>query len=354
MIFEYIWLDANRHIRTKCRTSFDTNLNSKIQNLLTFYKDYFNTTHQNRVNEILPLLPIWNFDGSSTKQNKNDDTEILLEPVNFIKHPFIENSILVLCSCFDTDYTVAIGNTRFDTLKKFNTIIDKDIWFGLEQEFFFFDKETKKPLQWKGAEQIKQGEYYCGVNRSAHIERVIMEKLLSLSIKCGIRMSGINQEVAPTQWEYQIGPVSGIYAADQMIFAKYILYRLCEENGLYASFHPKPLNGEWNGSGCHINFSTKSTRQENGYVFIQEIIEKMSKNHSEFITTYCGVNNDMRLTGKYETSEPDVFTYGVGTRHTSVRIPYSTYHNKRGYIEDRRPGSSIDYYVTLSKYIDYV
>lgn len=128
---------------------------------------------------------------------------------------------------------------------------------------------------------------------------------------------------------------------------------LCEKYGLYSTFHPKPLNGDWNGSGCHINISSEKTRSLNGYEYILDIIRNMEQDHSNFIHNYCGKNNDMRLTGKHETSNVDNFTYGIGTRDTSVRIPFHTYNTKCGYFEDRRPGSSIDYYETIGQYIKY-
>jgi glutamine synthetase len=355
MIAEYLWLDKNLHMRSKSRVISK----SLYQSALTKYGPGKQI--------IIDQLPKWSYDGSSTGQLEVDDSEATLVPVNYIKHPFksgtgtgVSNgaevgAILVLCEAFDVHRRPVIGNSRTTARKVFAAYEDHQITFGLEQEFFFFDMKTKKPLGWKGAGETKQGEYYCGVNRSSIIESEIMDQLFSISLKVGLSMSGINQEVAPAQWEYQIGPVIGIEAADQMIFAKYILFKLCQKHGLYANFHPKPLKGaEWNGSGCHINISTVNTMQTGGGKYIENMLKYMEEDHEVFVAEFCGANNEMRLSGTHETSDPAKFSYSVGGRNASVRIPIDTALNCKGYFEDRRPGSSIDYYNTLARYTKYL
>jgi len=76
-------------------------------------------------------------------------------------------------------------------------------------------------------------------------------------------------------------------------------------------------------------------------------MNKLEAIHSEHIAVY-GENNYLRLTGLHETSSMTKFTWGIGTRNTSVRIPNETAKNGCGYFEDRRPAANIDPYLATS------
>jgi len=141
---------------------------------------------------------------------------------------------------------------------------------------------------------------------------------------------------------------------DHLWMSRYLLYRLGEEFGTTVTFEPKPVPGDWNGSGCHMNFSTTKTREEGGLEYILDnCMKKMAQKHKEHIVLY-GEGNIKRLTGSHETSSIDKFNFGEGNRAASVRIPVTTYEHGKGYYEDRRPASNIDPYLASAILVDTV
>jgi glutamine synthetase len=209
-----------------------------------------------------------------------------------------------------------------------------------------FDRETGVPLGFD--EHGEQGQYYCSVGGNNAFGRNVAEDHLKACLTAGIKISGINAEVAPGQWEFQIGICEGIEAGDHLWMARYLLDRISEKYNVYIVYHPKPLVGNWNGSGCHTNYSTQRMREEGGISEIYKAIELLGKKHEEHMQVY-GQHNELRLTGRHETASYKVFTYGRADRGASIRIGNKTIQDGRGYFEDRRPSSNMDPYLVTAK-----
>ena len=258
-------------------------------------------------------IPSWNYDGSSTGQAFSNDSEVIIKPRalfrssynNYIPYLFNQNHIFVLCDTYKVDGTPHPTNKRELANNIFNQKLDQEPWYGLEQEYFIMSEKNPFdhsyiPLGYMGAE--KQGQYYCSVGSENAFGRIVAETHMRMCLDIGINISGINAEVAPGQWEFQVGPCVGIEAGDHLWMARYILKRIAESFNYSICFEPKPLKGNWNGSGCHTNYSTKLMREgnketgETGIHYINEAIKKLSLSHDNHMLVY-GSGNKSRMTG---------------------------------------------------------
>ncbi|MEU1536765.1 MULTISPECIES: glutamine synthetase [Streptomycetaceae] len=287
---------------------------------------------------------VWGFDGSSTNQAEGHSSDRVLKPVATYPDPIRGGAnLLVLCEVFNIDDTPHSSNTRALLRPVAEQFAGQESLFGIEQEYTFF--QGSRPLGFPEAGYpAPQGGYYCGVGADEIFGREIVEKHLDNCLAAGLGISGINAEVMPGQWEFQVGPLSPLEVADQLWVARWLLYRTAEEFGVSATLDPKPAKGDWNGAGAHTNFSTKAMRE--GYDAIIEACEALGRDGKpmEHIKQY-GSGVEARLTGAHETAPWSEYSYGVSDRGASVRIPWQVEVDKKGYIEDRRPNANVDPYV---------
>lgn len=119
---EYIWLDGYQPV---------PNLRSKTQ-----IKEFENLP-------TLEQLPLWNFDGSSTRQAEGRSSDCVLKPVAVYPDTTRKNGVLVMCEVMMPDgVTPHQSNTRATILD------DPGAWFGFEQEYFLYKDGRPLGFRW--------------------------------------------------------------------------------------------------------------------------------------------------------------------------------------------------------------
>ncbi len=319
--YEYVWLDGYKP---------EQSLRSKVK--------------------IDSHAPQWSFDGSSTQQAEGGNSDCILNPVNeyFMLDRIRADATrrlegvelggtYVMCEVLDENNVPHASNTR-DAVKS----VSEDWWFGFEQEYFMY--KDGRPLGWSHqGEPRPQGDYYCGVGADNVIGREIVDRHTEACMNADIGITGTNAEVALGQWEYQVLG-KGARAGDDLWMSRYILIKIAEKHGVSINFEPKPIKGDWNGSGMHTNFSNGNMRNFGTEVMMNKICTALGEVHEDAIGEY-GSKNEERLTGLHETQSIDQFSYGVSDRGASIRIPiYTTQNDWHGYLEDRRPAGNADPY----------
>lgn len=339
---EYIWLDG---------TSPTQETRSKTRMVDVRGKDTVS----------LSDFPKWSYDGSSTYQAEGSDSDLLLHPVCVVNDPIRGNgNFLVLCEVFNPDGSPHSTNKRATLREVLKSGADKEEpWFGFEQEYTLF--HDGQPLGWpKGGYPAPQGPFYCGVGSDKVYGRDAVEAHTKACVDAGLMIYGINAEVMPGQWEFQVGHRgfegevgSPLVVSDHLWIARWLLHRVCEQYRIVPSFEPKPVKGDWNGAGAHTNFSTKKMRESGGAKVMEEMVKRLAAKHSEHIQVY-GHDLSSRLTGLHETCSIDEFRSGVADRGASIRIPRHVQETGRGYLEDRRPGANCCPYLVCAKILDTI
>ena len=343
---EYVWLDG---------ASPTQELRSKTRML----------SHQE--NRRLDSFPEWSFDGSSTGQATGGDSDCILRPAFFTRDPSREGEhYMVLCEVFNVDGSPHVSNQRSKLRHLMEQVGGTDPYIGFEQEYTFLTGDGVGPEKWpmgwpQGGYPAPQGAFYCGVGAGKVYGRHIVEEHSGACELANINIFGINAEVMPGQWEFQIGyrgnqeeSSDPLTMSDHLWLARYLLLRIAEKYEVTVSLSNKPIKGDWNGAGMHTNFSTQATRDKaTGLEAIQRAVKNLEACHLSHVKKY-GQGLEERLTGLHETCSIDQFRAGVSDRGASVRIPISTHQQGCGYLEDRRPGANADPYVVSAQLVEAI
>jgi glutamine synthetase len=307
-------------------------------------------------------FPTWGYDGSSTYQADGGDSDLGLVPVRIFNDPLRgDGGYLVLCEVVDSFGEPHETNGRAALRQLMdNGAAEQEPTIGFEQEYTLY--RDGRPLGFpENGFPRPQGPYYCGVGAGRAFGRTVVEVHTRACLDAELMVYGINAEVMPGQWEFQVGyrgfageSADPLTVADHLIVARYLLERVTEAHGVEVSWESKPMKGDWNGAGAHTNFSTREMRDpRTGRAAIDRAIEQLAVRHDVHIAGY-GAGLAERLTGLHETCSIHEFRNGVADRGASIRVPRHVEETGCGYLEDRRPGANCDPYRVSSLLLETI
>jgi glutamine synthetase len=220
-------------------------------------------------------------------------------------------------------------------------------YVGPELEYFYF-KDAK------GTETLDQGGYFDLTTRDAAIE-LRRDTVLQLE-KMGIGVEYSHHEVADSQHEIDMRYTDALTMADSVMTYRLVVKEVALQNGVFATFMPKPIFGI-NGSGMHVHQSL--FKGDKNAFFDPKDSYNLSKEaksyiagllkHAPEITAVCNqwVNSYKRLVPGYEA--PVYLSWARRNRSDLVRVPeYRPGREKATRIELRSPDPACNPYLCFS------
>ena len=196
----------------------------------------------------------------------------------------------------------------------------KHMHLGPEPEFFYF-KDEKSP-------QILDHAGYFDIN-PVDIGDDIREVTVFALESMGIPVEYHHAEVAPSQHEIDIRYQDALRMADSLQTHKYLVKEIARRCGVFATFMPKPLEGE-NGSGMHTHLSIFKDDNTNSFydkndehhlsAMAKQFIAGVLAHAREMaLVTNQFPNSYKRLVPGYEA--PVYIAWAERNRSAAVRIP---------------------------------
>ncbi len=191
---------------------------------------------------------------------------------------------------------------------------------GPEPEFFYF-KDSNTP-------QILDHAGYFDIN-PVDIGDDIREVTVFALEAMGIPVEYHHAEVAPSQHEIDIRFQEALRMADSLQTHKYLVKEVARRCGVFATFMPKPLEGE-NGSGMHTHLSIFKDEKTNAF-YDKGASQHLSTVAKQFIAGVLDHSREMafitnqfhnsykRLVPGYEA--PVYIAWAERNRSAAIRIP---------------------------------
>jgi len=295
------------------------------------------------------------FDGSSIEgfaRIHESDMIAKPDPSTFQLVPWINGDWLVarmFCDILHPDGTPYEGDPRYVLKKLLTKAADQGYVFyiGPEPEYFYF-KDDKYP------EVLDSAGYFDSrpLDSGSNLRRQTIFALQSM----GIDIEDSHHEVAPSQHEIDLRCDEGLIMADKIMTYRVVVKEIACQNGVYATFMPKPLFG-LNGNGMHTH---QSLFKEGRNVFYdandkwnlsglaKQYIAGLIR-HAPEITSITNqwVNSYKRLVPGYEA--PIYISWARRNRSTLIRVPiYKPGKENSTRIEFRSPDPACNPYLAFA------
>ncbi|MBW2708042.1 MAG: glutamine synthetase [Deltaproteobacteria bacterium] len=255
----------------------------------------------------------------------------------------------MFCDIMHPDGTPYEGDPRYVLKKLLKKIAEKGYTFyvGPEAEYFYFKDD-------KGTEVLDTGGYFD--SRPLDMGSTLRRDTIFALQDMGIQVEYSHHEVAPSQHEIDLRYKEAMCMADNMMTYRLVVKEVARQNGVYATFMPKPIFGE-NGSGMHVHQSL-FTKDKNAFydasddfnlsTIARQYIAGLMR-HAPEITAVCNqwVNSYKRLVPGYEA--PVYVSWARRNRSAMIRVPmYKPGKENATRIEFRSPDPACNPYLAFA------
>jgi glutamine synthetase len=295
------------------------------------------------------------FDGSSIEgfaRIEESDMIAKPDPTTFQLVPWRSGDRPVarmFCDVLHPDGTPYEADPRYVLKKLLKKIAEKGYTFyvGPEAEYFYFKDD-------KCTEVLDKGGYFDSrpVDMGSGLRRETIFALQDM----GIQVEYSHHEVAPSQHEIDLRYQEALRMADNMMTYRLVVKEIARQNGVYATFMPKPIFGE-NGSGMHVHQSLflkdknafyDASDEFNLSTIAKQYIAGLMR-HAPEITAVCNqwVNSYKRLVPGYEA--PVYVSWARRNRSAMIRVPmYKPGKENATRIEFRSPDPACNPYLAFA------
>jgi len=295
------------------------------------------------------------FDGSSIQgfaRIEESDMIALPDPSTLQILPWRQKGMLVAtmyCDILRPDGTPYGADPRYVLKRNLDRAAEMGftMYVGPELEYYYL-KSDREP------EVLDLGTYFDQTTRDLAVD-LRMDTVRALK-RFGIQVEYSHHEVGPSQHEIDLRYTEALKMADNVMTYRVVVKEVAQENGVYATFMPKPLYGEA-GSGMHVHQSL--FKDGKNAFYDADDPHHLSRTAKSYIAgilhhargtcaiTNQWVNSYKRLVSGYEA--PVYICWAHRNRSALVRVPmYKPGKENATRIELRSPDPACNPYLAFS------